>query len=132
MNLVVDTSAIIAVVTNEPHKRRIVRSTSGADLLAPFSLHWEVGNAFSAMFKRGRLTLRQARKALRAYLQIPIRFCDTDLGLALELAERLDIYAYDAYMIACALERRCPLLTLDACLASVAADADVKVVEILP
>lgn len=132
MNLVVDTSAIIAVVTNEPHKRRIVRSTKGADLLAPFSLHWEVGNVFSAMFKRRRLTLRQARKALRAYLQIPIRFCDTDLGLALELAERLDIYAYDAYMIACALERRCPLLTLDAGLASVAADADVEVVEILP
>jgi len=57
MNLVVDTSVIIAVITNEEHKRQLINLSKGADLIAPPSLHWEIGNAFSAMFKRKRISL---------------------------------------------------------------------------
>jgi hypothetical protein len=39
MSIVVDTSVIIAVVTNEPHKQWLVEITRGVDLLAPPSLH---------------------------------------------------------------------------------------------
>jgi uncharacterized protein with PIN domain len=49
MNIVVDTSVIIAVITNEPHKPQLIDITREVDLLAPLSLHWEIGNAFSAM-----------------------------------------------------------------------------------
>ena len=126
MELVVDTSAIIAVITNEPHKKEIVRLSSGADLLAPSSVHWEVGNAFSAMFRRGKLTLQQARRALRSYMSIPIRFSDVELEQALELAARLRVYAYDAYVIGCALRHQSPLLTLDTGLARAAAKAGVE------
>lgn len=52
MNLVVDTSVIIAVIANEPEEATLVAQTQGADLFAPHSLYWEVGNAFSAMLKR--------------------------------------------------------------------------------
>ncbi len=55
----------------------------------------------------------QAKQALAMYEQINIRFVDVDLLQALELAEQLDIYAYDAYMLACALNLRLPILTLD-------------------
>lgn len=48
MNLVVDTSTIIAIVTNEESKPKIISLTRNADLLAPSSLIWEIGNAFSA------------------------------------------------------------------------------------
>jgi predicted nucleic acid-binding protein len=130
MELVVDTSAIIAVVTNEAHKKGIVRVSSGADLVAPSSLHWEVGNAFSAMLKRGRLSLGEARRALAAYRSIPIRFSDVELDAALELAARLKMYAYDAYVVGCALKHRCPLLTLDGALARAAAITGVEVQEI--
>ena len=129
MDLVVDASAIIAVIVNEPHREAIIRRTRGAELLAPASLHWEIGNAFSAMFKRRRLTLDEAKKALRAYLEIPIRFSDIDLDLALDLAAQLDVYAYDAYVIGCALKHQCPLLTLDKGLADAAASAGVEVKE---
>ncbi len=80
MEIVVDTSVIIAVLVREPHRAALVQATASADLLAPPSVHWEVGNAFSAMFKRGRLTLRAARLALEAYRQIPIRFSDIRPG----------------------------------------------------
>lgn len=128
MELVIDTSAIIAVLVREPHRASLIEVTAGADLLAPPSVHWEVGNAFSAMFKRRRLTLRQAHRALEAYRQIPIRFSDVGLVRALEVSKDLDIYAYDAYVIACALQHRCPVLSLDQSLVEAAARAGIATV----
>ncbi len=52
MDIVLDTSVIIAVIANEPEKRVLIRLTKGAELIAPQSVHWEIGNAFSAMLKR--------------------------------------------------------------------------------
>ncbi len=130
MDLVIDASAVIAVITNEPHKEVIVHQTAGADLIAPPSLHWEIGNAFSAMFKRRRLTVQDAREALRAYREIPIRFSDVELEDAVELSAELDLYAYDAYVILCARRHQCKLLTLDTGLAEAAAKAGVSVLEI--
>lgn len=132
MELVIDTSAIIAVLVREPHRPVLIEATAGADLLAPPSVHWEVGNAFSAMFKRRRLTLRQAHRALEAYRQIPIRFSEVGLGRALEVSKDLDIYAYDAYVIACALQHRCPVLSLDQGLVEAAARAGIATVEVQP
>ncbi len=130
MNIVVDTSVALAVITNEPHKEELVSLTRGSDLLAPASLPWEIGNAFSAMFKRGRITLSQAQQALGAYRQIPIRLCDVDLSRVLELSEDLDIYAYDAYVIVCALKHRCPLVSLDDGLLDASRRVNVRVLEV--
>jgi predicted nucleic acid-binding protein len=130
VELVVDTSAIVAVIVREPHRAALVKATTGAELLAPPSVHWEVGNAFSALFKRRRLTLRQAGRAVQAYNQIPIRFSDVDLVRALEISHRLDIYAYDAYVIACALKHRCALLSLDRGMVGAANRAGIETVEI--
>ncbi|MGB5687069.1 MAG: hypothetical protein WBM35_14775, partial [Candidatus Electrothrix sp.] len=54
---VVDTCALIAVITDEPERARIVELTRGNTLIGPGCIPWEIGNAFSAMFKRKRLTL---------------------------------------------------------------------------
>ncbi len=113
MRIVVDTSILVAVIANEPTKRDLIQATRGAALLAPASVHWEVGNAFAAMLKRKRVKLIQVRRALEAYADIPIRFVDVSLRASLELADELGIYAYDAYVLACAQEQRAPLLTLD-------------------
>ncbi len=127
MICVVDTSVVIAVVTNEAQKPALIAQTQGAQLFAPASLPHEIGNAFSAMLRRGRITLSQAQAALRAYPQIALTLVDVDLAGAVELASRLGIYAYDAYMIACALRLQAPLLTLDAGLKTAARTAGVIV-----
>jgi len=132
MDIVVDTSIIIAVITHEESKKRIVSLTKDADLIAPSSLPWELGNAFSAMFKRERITLDQARAALLAYRQVPIRLSDIELEKALELAENLSIYAYDAYFICCAQKHRCRLISLDSGLLEAAKQAQVETIEVAP
>jgi len=132
MHIVLDASVVIAVVTNERHKSQLVELAKGADLLAPASLHWEIGNALSAMFKRRRITLQQASRALGSYQRIPIQFADVDLVEAVGLAEKLKIYAYDAYVIQCALKHKSPLLTLDRVLVRSARKAGATVLEVKP
>jgi len=130
MNLVIDASVIIAVIMNEPRKSALIDLAKGVSLLAPFSVHWEIGNAFSAMFKRRRIKLSEARKAIEAYYQIPIRFIEVDLLEAIELADQCGIYAYDAYIIASARNQKCPLTTLDEGLVNVAKQAGITVLEV--
>ena len=55
-NLVIDTSAILAVLLDEPEKQAVVEATMGSVVCAPASLRWEVGNAATAGVKRRRLT----------------------------------------------------------------------------
>lgn len=130
MNIVVDTSVIIAVITNEAQKARLVAQTQGADLFAPRSLHWEIGNAFSAMLKRQRITVEQAKTAVQIYQQMPLNLMEIDLVQAVDLSSQFDIYAYDAYIIACAINLNCSLLSLDAGLIRAAKAADVDVIEV--
>ena len=129
-DLVADTSTVIVVIANEPEKPLLIAKSQGYDLIAPRSLYWEIGNAFSAMIKRGRITLEQAKTAIEIYEQIPINLVDVDLKQALEIVDKHKVYAYDAYIIACALNRSCPLLTLDGGLAYAAQAAGVEVWEI--
>ena len=132
MELVVDTSAIISVIANGSERAAILEHTAGAVLTAPASVHWEVGNAFSAMFRRGRITLAQAKRALRSYERMAFRFIDIELAQSLDLSQRLNLYAYDAYVLACALNSRSPLLTLDRRLSTAASSVGVRILEICP
>jgi len=67
MSIVVETSVIISVITNEKSKSNLIKITQGEDLIAPSSLHWEVGNAVSSMFKRDIITFSLAEKAIKYY-----------------------------------------------------------------
>ena len=122
-----DPLILIAVVTNEQSKKNIVDLSKGCTLIAPESVHWEIGNALSAMIKRDRVSLAQAKKCLAAYSQIPIRFVDIDLPQTIELVNALKIYAYDAYLMRCALEFGTPLLTLDAGLKHAASKVGIEI-----
>ena len=130
MQLVIDTSIIVAVLISEPEREPIVILTNDTDLIAPQSVHWEVGNALSAMIKRQRISAAQAMKALDAYEKIPIRFIETSLHEALSIAGQQDLYAYDAYLIACAKDQRCSLISLDKVLLKAAKETGVAVVEV--
>ncbi|MBI1939719.1 MAG: type II toxin-antitoxin system VapC family toxin [Ignavibacteriales bacterium] len=130
MLLTIDTSIIIAVITNESSKNKIITASLGYELIAPESLHWEIGNAFSAMLKRKRVTLEQAKEAINYYEQIAIRYVNVDLDSVLEYCSKYDIYAYDAYFIECAKKYKSSLISLDKNLILVAKDNKIKTLEI--
>lgn len=131
MDIIVDTSVLLAVITYEPTRPRLIELTTDAHLLAPASVPWEMGNAFSAMLKRKRATLEQVRQAWHAYQQIPLRFLEVNMEHALRLADQQRIYAYDAYFIVCALQHKSALITLDGGLRQAAIQAGVTILEVV-
>lgn len=130
MAVVIDTSVLIAVVAGESERTALIEATEGEELIAPASVHWEIGNACSAMLKLRRASWTDVESILAAYARIPIRFLDVDLVASLALADRLNLYAYDAYLLACAQTRRAPLLTLDRTLRIAALRAGVGLMEV--
>ncbi len=131
MDIVVDTSIIIAVIANEPVKETLIELTTGADLIVPQSVHWETGNALSAMLKRGRITVEQAIQAVQIYRQIPFRFVEVELEETLKIADARGIYAYDAYLIRCAVKYKTPLISLDRNLMMAAKEMGARVIEVV-
>jgi predicted nucleic acid-binding protein len=129
MDIVVDTSALVAVIIDEPERVQIIEQTTGNTIIGPGSIPWEVGNAFSAMFKRHRLTLEEAKKGLAIFESIPIRYIKTNFVNAVTISEKTNLYAYDAYFLDCAMRNNAPLLSLDRRLLAAATQLNIKTLE---
>ena len=130
MELVIDTSALLAVLLGEPERAALITLTQSATLLAPGSVPWEVGNGLIAGFRRKRLSARQVRDAWTSFERIPLRLVDVAVPTALGLAEQLGFYAYDAYILEASRAQRVPLLALDGRLRTAAAKLGLEVWEV--
>jgi predicted nucleic acid-binding protein len=113
MNIVIDSSAIIAVIVAEPERDAIIAATSGHTLIGPGSIPWEIGNAFSAMIKQRRVGVSDAQRGLEILDSIPLQYVSVDMANALSIAAQVNVYAYDAYFLDCSLRHAAPLVTLD-------------------
>ena len=63
--LVIDTSAVLAVLLHEPTRPVLITATEGCGLVGAPSLPSEVGNALVAGFRRKRLAVEADRKSTR-------------------------------------------------------------------
>jgi predicted nucleic acid-binding protein len=113
VKIVADTNTFLAVALNEPEKDWLVGAVEGHELVASDVLPYEVGNALSALARRGVLNESQLAAAWDTVMSISVELVAVDLREAMLLAAKLKTYAYDAYFLQCSLETRCPLLTLD-------------------
>ncbi len=130
MRIVVDASTIIAVVAGESEKAKLIELTKDATIVAPPSIDWEVGNAFSAMLKRNRITPEQAIEAIEVYQEISLEIVEIDLKEAVRLAGKRSIYAYDAYILQCAIEHDLPLISLDQNMINIARQEGIQIIEV--
>ncbi len=130
MEIIIDTSALIAVIVGEPERDIIVDITAGNSLIGPGSIPWEIGNAFSAMFKQKRLTIQEAEKGIAIFKSIPLRYIEPDFINSLKISKKTDMYAYDAYFLDCALRYNAPLLTLDKKLEAMANKLNIQTLEV--
>ncbi len=129
MKITADTNTFIAVALNEPEKKVIINLTEGHDLVAPEVLPFEIGNALTAMVKRKTLLADDAVLAWDTIQQIPVDLRRINISAALRIAMQHNIYAYDAYFLECALNQRCPLLTLDRQMREIARKIGIQVME---
>lgn len=129
-DIVIDTSAILAVLLDEAEKSAIVEKTLGTVLCAPGSLRWEVGNAATAGVKRRRLTSQRARQLMTDFESVTIRELAIDIESAVDLGLTLGAYAYDAYVLEAARTSGFPLLTLDGAIRRNARKLSLSLVEL--
>jgi predicted nucleic acid-binding protein len=129
-SILVDASTVLAVILEEPEKAAILEATTGSEAKAPGCLRWEIGNAFSAMVKRGRLSESESIAALKIFETIPVQEVDVDLEDALALAIKHRIYTYDAYYLMAAKNHRVALLTLDGRMSDVARTEGIQLKEL--
>ncbi|MFC1815544.1 type II toxin-antitoxin system VapC family toxin [Thermodesulfobacteriota bacterium] len=129
MKIVADTNTFIAVALNEPERGMIIRLTEGHDLVSPEVLPFEIGNALTAMLKRGALKSDEVILAWEMVQYIPVDLRRIDIGTALKIATQYNIYAYDAYFLECALNLHSPLLTLDRQMKEIAQKIGIQVME---
>lgn len=129
MKVVADTNTFLAVALNEPEKNSIIKLTEGCSLTAPAVLPFEIGNALSAMAKRKLLGAKELITAWEMVQRIPVELCQVDVRSALEIALKLNIYAYDAYFLECAASTRSPLITLDRVMQKTASIMGITILE---
>ena len=60
----------------------------------------------------------------------PVRYIQTDFGNAIAILKHTGMYAYDAYLLDCAIRFKAPLLTLDRKLMTVARDLNINILEV--
>ena len=127
MVILIDASALLTVLFNEPEAEHIKELCIGAELIAPECIDFEIGNALSSQIKRSRLLLNDAVELFSRSRVIPIKKYPVDIIRSLQIAGQNGIYAYDAYYLTICERLHVPLLTLDNQLAAIAASLEIPV-----
>ena len=114
MEILLDASAIIAVITDEPKCQIVINHTKNATIVSPYILSFEIANALTRMMRKKIIIAEEQIIALiKNFKMIPIKLIDIDLEKALEIAWYYKIYAYDAFYLEAARRNKLPLLTFD-------------------
>ena len=113
MDILLDASAIMAVILNEQNRGKVVKLTENAALLSPEAISFEIGNALINLFKKRKITEEKLLEAYKTYISIPIRSIKVNIEKALSIACKYNIYAYDAYYLEAAYRLKLPLITFD-------------------
>lgn len=130
MNMVIDTSAIIASVMRGPERDALAEAASGHVLIAPGCVRWEVCQALSVMVRQKGIDVVEARRGMDILDNIPLRFVDVDLDQVLSIASRMKGVAADAFLLETAIRYNAPLLTLDRSLGRAAESLGIEVVRL--
>ncbi len=130
MNMVIDTSAIIASVMRGPERDVLAEAASGHVLIAPGCVRWEVCQALSVMIRQKGIDVVEARRGMDILDNIPLRYVEVDMDQVLSIASRMKGVAADAFLLETAIRYNAPLLTLDRSLGRAAESLGIEVVRL--
>ncbi|MBS0437918.1 MAG: type II toxin-antitoxin system VapC family toxin [Proteobacteria bacterium] len=122
MPVVVDASAIAAVLFDEPEAAPIVASVKGK-LFAPTLLRYELASVCTTKRIRHPQRVREIDARYRLLDTFDIAYAEPDWPSLPSLAQRWALSVYDAAYLQLALAKNAALITLDARLAAAWDDA---------
>jgi predicted nucleic acid-binding protein len=127
MDILLDASAIMAIILNEPNKETVIKLTKGSILVSPEMVPYEIGNALISLYKRHKLDENEVIEAYNTFKKIPLRVLDVDIEKAFKISCKYNIYAYDAYYLETAKRLKLPLITFDVPMINVALDMNINI-----
>jgi predicted nucleic acid-binding protein len=127
MEVLLDASAIMAFILNEPNRDKVINLTKNAMLVSPEMISFEIGNGLVSLLKRHKLKENEVIEAFKDFAKIPLRTVKVDFEKALKIACKHQIYAYDAYYLEVAHRLKLPLITFDITMQKVGIDINVKI-----
>ncbi len=127
--IVVDTSAVLAVIAEESPRAQVLAWTAGMRVVAAASLPYEVGNAVSSWLKQRRVNVQDAVEAMTLFRSMQIDLEPIDWDTAVYLSAEHSIYASDAYVLQTALHASASLVTGDRRMADVGRQMGITVLE---
>jgi predicted nucleic acid-binding protein len=114
MEILLDASALLAVVADEPESEIVIQYTKNAVIVSPDIVSFEVANALTKMMKKKVIDTKEKMIALmKNFQKIPIKTIEADFEKSLEIAWDYTIYAYDSIYLEMAKRLNLPLLTFD-------------------
>lgn len=113
MDVLLDASAIMAVILSEPNTDKVIKSTVNTTILSTEVISFEIGNALINLFRRKKISEDKVLEAFKVFTSIPIRSVKINIDKALKIACKYKIYAYDAFYLETAIRLKTPLLTFD-------------------
>ena len=120
MAVVVDASALGAIMFNEPEAEELTAHLQGQTLIAPALLNFELVNLALKKARRQPQLAAQITEALSATLRLAITRVAVPGIELFQLAAATSLTAYDASYLWLALSRDIELVTLDRALARAA------------
>lgn len=109
--LVVDCSVLAAVLFDEPEREAAALAMAGKELFAPGLLDHELVGVALRKARAGMAEV--ARQALIDLAELRLTRCAVNPAAQFELAQRLNLTAYDAAYLQLALDLGAPLATFD-------------------
>jgi predicted nucleic acid-binding protein len=111
--LVVDASALAALLFAEPKADEIAARLDGAELAAPQLLPYEIANVAATKLRRRLLTREGAAAVMEVFRRLDLRFHAVDASDAFDTATRTGLTAYDGAYLWLAQALGAELVTLD-------------------
>jgi predicted nucleic acid-binding protein len=114
MEILLDASAIMAVIADEPESETVIYYTRDAILVSPNMVSFEIANGLTKMLKKKVIdTQEEMIQIIESFQKIPIKTVEVNLKESLNIAWKYKIYAYDAFYLETAKRLNVPLLTFD-------------------
>ena len=86
MEIVLDTSAIIAAIVDEPEGDKVINLTENAVLVCPNVISFEVMNSLTRMIRKKGTDKEKAISLVKSFQKIPIKLFENNLESVLEIA----------------------------------------------
>ena len=129
MEIVLDASAIMAVIANEPERDFVIKNTRNSIIVAPSIISFEISNGLTRMMRKNIIDSKEKMiNLIKNFKKMPIKLEEIDIEKALEIAWDYKIYAYDACYLETAKRLNLTLLTFDGNMIKIGMDLGLNII----